>query len=155
MIDARKKKPKKIIFIVLTTLMITFIFSHSLMNADLSGGESGGVLEFLNNLLLFFKVPVAFTDFVVRKIAHFSEFAVLGFLVIITLNEYVAKINKNIFNALFITLFTAVIDESIQLFVPGRSGRVQDVIIDFCGSLVGITISLLILFLIDFVKNKK
>ena len=37
----------------------------------------------------------------------------------------------------FIGLMTAVCDETIQLFVPGRSAEVRDVLIDAAGVLLG------------------
>ena len=38
---------------------------------------------------------------------------------------------------LFLCLLTALTDETIQLFVPGRSGELRDVWIDFAGGVLG------------------
>ncbi|MFR1872919.1 MAG: VanZ family protein [Coprococcus sp.] len=47
----------------------------------------------------------------------------------------------------------AVTDEIHQLFVPGRSGQITDVILDSCGGLIGAVLSATILYLIR--KRKK
>ncbi len=46
---------------------------------------------------------------------------------------------------MFICLLTAVLDETLQLYVPGRSSSTKDVLIDFSGSLAGLFVALLIL----------
>ena len=46
------------------------------------------------------------------------------------------------------SLLTALTDETIQLFVPGRSGQVTDVWIDFSGVLTGLVVGLILLGLI-------
>ena len=42
-------------------------------------------------------------------------------------------------------LLVASVDETIQLFVSGRSGQVSDVVLDFVGALCGITLLLIII----------
>lgn len=46
---------------------------------------------------------------------------------------------------LFVGLLVAVLDETVQLYVPGRSSSVRDVLIDFGGVLCGLFAALLIL----------
>ena len=45
-------------------------------------------------------------------------------------------------------LLTALTDETIQLFVPGRSSQVTDVWIDFSGVMTGLIVGLILLGLI-------
>ena len=42
-------------------------------------------------------------------------------------------------------LFVAFVDETIQLFVEGRSGQVSDIWIDIAGAALGIIITLAII----------
>ena len=42
-------------------------------------------------------------------------------------------------------LLVAAVDETIQLFVSGRSGQVSDVVLDFVGALCGIALLLIIM----------
>ena len=73
----------------------------------------------------------------IRKIAHFSIYLILGVLVILLINCY--KMGwKSVLAALLVCLLYAISDEIHQLFVPGRAGMVMDVGIDFLGSASGI-----------------
>lgn len=69
------------------------------------------------------------SDFALRKLAHFTEYAVLGGL----LARAVAGVA-----ALALGIAYAVTDEVHQTFVAGRSGSLRDVAIDGMGVLVGI-----------------
>ena len=58
-------------------------------------------------------------------------------------------------NILFTGLLTAVIDETIQLHVPGRSGQVSDVLIDFSGCITGAIFVMAVIKLIQIISNQK
>ena len=75
-----------------------------------------------------------------RKVAHFSEYFILGVLVIIFLN-YVIGNKKYIIVfliCLVICALYATSDEFHQVFILGRSGQAVDVCIDTLGALTGI-----------------
>lgn len=110
------------------------IFSASLQNGADSGHLSGNitkaVLEFLNSL----GIRLSFDDahFLIRKAAHFSEYAVLGLLVAHA--ERKAPLLKS--DALCIGLWMVTVplmDEWIQHFVSGRYGAFADSLLDMCG----------------------
>ena len=61
------------------------------------------------------------------------------------LRVYTRHFVRHVSWPLFFGLLTAVIDETIQLYVPGRSSSVKDVLLDFSGVLTGLFIALLIL----------
>lgn len=86
-------------------------------------------------------------DFVLRKIAHISEFAILTFLLFRAIIIDRPKINKAIIYSLIIALFYAFSDEFHQSFVKGRECSFRDVGIDSIGVLI--TISLC------YIKNRK
>ena len=72
-------------------------------------------------------------DFVLRKIAHILEYAILTFLFIRALEiEGLATKKAIIFSAIF-TLFYALSDEYHQTFVFGREGSLKDAGIDSIG----------------------
>jgi VanZ family protein len=73
-------------------------------------------------------------DLVLRKLAHASEFAVLGFLL--------ARAVGRPLLAILLGVAYAVTDELHQQFVPGRQGAVYDVAIDAVGVLVGVCLAL-------------
>ena len=74
-------------------------------------------------------------DVPVRKTAHFLEFFVLGVLVFFSCKEL--KINNIYWMIMFCFLY-ACSDEVHQVFVPGRSGNIIDVLIDSFGSTTSI-----------------
>lgn len=76
----------------------------------------------------------------IRKLGHFFEFALLGVLTFYLAKSYNLPLKVCALIALLYTLLFAAGDEIHQLFVDGRDGRVTDVLIDFCGSLVATTI---------------
>jgi len=73
----------------------------------------------------------------VRKSAHFTEYMILGILSYLVLKGF--EIDNPLLVILLCFLY-AVTDEIHQYFVPGRSCRVFDVMIDTIGSLVGVLI---------------
>lgn len=82
----------------------------------------------------------------VRKLAHFTEYAVLGFLLALHINELRTKLNWNakLWHGIVIGIAYAVSDECHQYFVPGRSPGIKDVCIDSLGVLTGAAILLCI-----------
>ena len=147
---SKKDKLKAIILIILTLCVVAFIFMHSLTPATLSAEESGAVTDWLSKLL-----PFQLTDHIVRKLAHFTEYSVLGFVTSFTVYSFFKKPTGGIFIKLFFTIFTAVIDETIQLNISGRSGQVTDVLLDFSGSVTGIIISTLLISIYLLYKKRK
>lgn len=80
---------------------------------------------------------------IVRKNAHFFAYLVLGILVINALRISGVNGYRGVAIALGICVLYAISDEVHQLFVPGRSGEVRDVLIDSAGASVGIGVYLL------------
>ena len=141
----RKWNRKQILLALLTAAWILFIFGNSMQPASVSASQSGCVLQMIEDFFRFLGMPVTFTQFIVRKTAHFIEYTVLGVFLILTLNAFTSRLLSHIFQPLFIGLAVPVADESIQLFVDGRAGMVQDVVLDFLGALTGLTLTSLIL----------
>ena len=138
--NLKSKKQKYIVIAlsVLVALSIIFIFSNSLKNGERSNAESSKIIELVKPILdAIFGENVLNVRYVVRKSAHFAEFALLGCLTLTlvrALTEYTGK--KLLFAGLFGTLSVAVIDEYIQSFT-GRTSLVGDVVLDFSGALFG------------------
>ncbi len=76
-------------------------------------------------------------DAKVRKLAHALVFLVLGVLVCFLIKEYTLDIKKILFICFIICLLYACSDELHQIYVPGRSGEITDIIIDSFGLLIG------------------
>lgn len=122
---------------VLLALNLTFIWGNSLMRSDISSAISGWLGSIVE---LLFKVPVGSGGSghgLLRKIAHFSEFACLGILLTWRCGMDGNRGKNLIAGALFGVLSVACVDETIQIFVPGRSSSLIDVWIDTMGGSMG------------------
>lgn len=83
-------------------------------------------------------------SFIVRKAAHFTIYLVLGLLVSIVLTEKCFNLKQIIIYGVLICMTYAITDEIHQIFVSGRSGEIRDIIVDTCGSTVGILLNIII-----------
>lgn len=128
-----------------------FIFSHSMETASSSSSVSGGVQELLQEVLRRLGHPelaARLTEHMVRKAAHFCEFALEGFLLLlITFVAAGRRLLRYLSWPAFLGLLTALCDETIQLFFDGRGSQVTDIWIDFAGVTAGILFGLAVLWL--------
>ena len=126
---------------VLILLTLALIWGHSLLGREASSEESGFVMELLEPVLEMVVGEGNVTEFLVRKLAHFTEFFVLG-LELLTFFAY----RKPLFPQAFLLalthgFFAAFLDETIQIF-SGRGPTIQDVWLDVCGFAVGASLML-------------
>ena len=129
---------------------VAFIFSNSLAVADASNQASGGVQQLLYALFDRCGVPALkewFTMHRIRKLAHFAEYALLGFWWPLCLRAHGRRPLPAAGWPVLACLLTALTDETLQLFSTGRSGQVSDVWLDFAGALTGFGCGLLALWL--------
>jgi Predicted integral membrane protein len=77
---------------------------------------------------------------ILRKNAHAFEYLILAIVVSALLFSFNMKGKSALIYIMFICLFYAVTDEFHQIFIPGRSSLVSDVLIDFLGSLIGLLV---------------
>lgn len=127
------------LFLSLSILTTIFIFGNSLRTGSASSSQS----NVITNVVVDVVENVSNQpqnhqqlSYIVRKMAHFSEFLVLGALYSITLMLYKVKYYLPI--SLSMALSVALIDEFIQLFIEERVGSLGDSMIDFMGSVSGI-----------------
>ena len=149
-----REKAILILFAAAVVLLTALIWGHSAMPAAQSEGESLAVLPAFEPLLLWLGIPLAWCHAVLRKLAHFSEYGLLGVIWVCLLLANRLTPRRCILPAVSACLFTALVDETIQLFVPGRSGMVADIWIDFSGASAGILGSLLLYLLIQHIRNQ-
>ena len=124
---------------IATTLLIcllVFIWGNSLMPGEVSGAISDRVKEILTNLLPIEPGEDDGGGHLIRKLAHFTEFAALG----ATLGWLYGMLNKGKLRPFLYGVLAASIDETIQRFVPGRGPSVKDVLLDSCGVLAGMVL---------------
>ena len=87
--------------------------------------------------------------FIIRKSAHFTEYLILGLILINLLRKYYKLNYKVIISAILLCMLVASCDEFYQLFIGGRTGKFSDVLIDTSGSSVGIIIYSIIYKLVN------
>lgn len=136
--------------LILTVCCAAAIFLFSMQNGDQSKELSNG---FLSHLLALFKgIPadqVAYEDIkkyahLIRKIAHFTVFFMLGILSCWSTWVLFRKHHMSI-SFIFCILY-ACLDEVHQFFSDGRAPLVTDILIDSVGAFIGISlVSLVIL----------
>lgn len=126
-------------WLTLVVLFVAVIWGNSLVPGEGSGSLSLTVMELAHSALRAFGLPYEWvTNFVVRKTAHFSEYLVLGVLASQAFDPKRTIARGTLpFTFAFCALVPSI-DEAIQLFVPGRSGMVADVLLDCCGAATGI-----------------
>ena len=141
--------------IILTLLLVLslmiLIFCFSAQPAEESDETSG----FFVTLILKILVPDSDSldpeakwelehkvSFLVRKTAHLSEYAILGFALLLHVSALHQKMKIRFprLSAFFVGALYAPSDEVHQLFVPGRSGEGKDVFLDSIGVLLGVLI---------------
>ena len=125
----------------LLVLLLIFIWGNSLLPAEISAAISGWVWELLGDFSggeLIFDGTMG--DGPLRKTAHFIEFASLGMVLL----WIMILLRKHPLLALAGGFAAACIDETIQLFVPGRGPAFTDVLLDTSGVLAGVLILTLI-----------
>ena len=125
--------------IVLLICNLAFIWGNSLLPGEVSGAFSDLVGKLLEAILPGMEFAEDDEGIPLRKIAHFTEFAALGAL----LGWLYGMLKKGKHYPLISGIAAACIDETIQVFVPGRGPAWKDVFIDSCGVVTG----LLLLFL--------
>lgn len=127
-----KNKPST----VLVAIWMIIIFLMSSFDATESTNQSNFIVNIITNI---FKIEnIELLSFIIRKLAHFTEYLILGFLTINMLNKN--DISKKYLLSILICIIYAISDELHQSFVPGRSCQLVDVTIDFIGALTGIFI---------------
>ena len=148
---------KKIISFIALILWMIVIFSFSSADANKSTSTSDKVIttmieikdkitnnETPNNEK---EIIVKNSSFYIRKIAHITEYLILGFLMFNLLKQYSVT---NIYYAIGLSILYSCTDEFHQLFISGRSGSIRDVLIDTIGILIGTY-----LYKLLFIKNKE
>lgn len=126
---------KKTNNLTLLIIWMIVIFIMSSFNATESSEQSGFIVNVLSDLLNIKNIEIL--SLIIRKLAHFTEYLILGMLAINCFKDYDIK-HIFIISLIFCIIYAGS-DEIHQLFIIGRSGNIIDVTIDSFGALSGIT----------------
>jgi|GEM_PF-438967 len=125
-------------FGLLALVWLGVMFWFSSQPSSESSQLSGGVLQWLADQTDGFIPRSVFLDplaqTIIRKTAHFANYLILGVLVTLSGGR------RKPLRLLILGLLAAVFDETHQVFVPGRSGELRDVLLDLAGFAVGLVL---------------
>jgi len=136
----------RIILIISLIGVFSVIFGFSSQDAEKSGGISEKIIQILTkNIKTIQEMPelekeeiLSRIESIIRKIAHFSIYTVVGLLLMALASTYNIDEMSRISISLITGLLYASSDEIHQCFTPGRGPMITDVIIDTMGILFGI-----------------
>ena len=140
-------KAIRIISVILLVACMIFIFCMSAENSEKSSDTSGNIIitmlkivyrDFDQLSAIEKEELVSSMQFFVRKGAHFTIYAIMGVLAFYSVGTYPIPLGLKITFGALICLLYSISDEIHQRFVPGRSGEVRDVCLDFSGSILAI-----------------
>ncbi len=127
-------------------MIVIFIFSNQ--NGEKSQKTSDGLIKNVVNIVYQIsnreltkekeEQIIENTSLIIRKMAHFTVYFILGIISYFTLKNY--QVQNIVFYSILICVLYACSDEIHQLFSAGRSGKILDVMIDTSGSILGIYI---------------
>lgn len=144
---------KKAIILIICLLWFGFIFYNSTKSGDVSNARSYNLLNKIRSEYReidgeeqrqYNSLPKSAREerlnLIIRKNAHAFEYCVLSIIVSAILFQFGLRGRGALIYIMFICLLYAVLDEFHQIYVPGRTSSVRDVLIDFSGSLIGILV---------------
>ncbi len=151
-----------IISLVILLLLAGMTFGFSSQDGEASSGVSREVTEMVCEVTVkdFDEMPQASQNTIIdglehfiRKTAHFSIYLLMGLCAYCCAINLLSKLRHRAAAALIYCLLFAAADELHQCFVPGRTFKVTDILIDVCGALVGMIILRIIILIIDYIKE--
>ena len=142
----RRTMARRLCCLLLAIVWMTTIFRFSAQPADESGQMSLRfgmsicrmvVPHFEDKTVEQQETMARRIEFPVRKAAHMTEYAILALLLLGTITKDRIT-RKQLLAVICLVAAYAATDEYHQLFVPGRSGQVRDVVIDTVGGTLGL-----------------
>ena len=122
--------------LVVIWMIVIFIFSNQ--NGEQSGHNNRFIVDILKSIgINLDSILGSIDDYLIRKLAHMTEYFILFHLLYIALNE-----KYNFWKALIISLLVVFIyagsDELHQAFIPERGPSFKDVLIDTAGGIIAL-----------------
>ena len=148
--------------IALLILQMWIIFGFSGQDGETSGTISRRITETITKNIKSIqdleevekeKVLKKIEHFI-RKLAHFSLYTMVGFLLMSLVSTYKLKLKNKICISLGIGFMYAISDEIHQSFIPERTPMISDVCIDTCGVITGIAALIVIQFIWNSIFSK-
>ncbi|MBS7041942.1 VanZ family protein [Veillonella sp.] len=131
---------KRWILYIVLCLIVFFIWDNSLQNGGTSDGVSLIFAKWIAPIAnkLGFYGNIWALNRIIRKLAHLTEFTILGGVLYVVLRRYIEY--GTVVKTIGVGIVIASLDEFIQLFSLGRSSQLSDVLIDTVGIIIGISV---------------
>ena len=143
-----------LIFVIAAT--VAFIFGNSVLPSDESLEQSDAIKDIIIEILPDDSPAESFVEQYIRKIAHFSEYGLLGIEIALYMIIFERRRLRLAPISLVFALVVAFFDESIQMFTE-RGPSIMDVWIDVGGfaffSLITYALFALVLLAVFFTKR--
>lgn len=148
---------KRVLFLILLAIAFYIIFNFSAQDGEKSGSISEKITEVIVKVISKVKNMdinqqlrlIEKLHPIIRKLAHFGVYTVVGFSVMGFMCTFDMK---NIFKLLIsfsVGVTYAISDEIHQHFIPGRNASIIDVGIDSLGVLTGIFILIILIVFVE------
>lgn len=152
---------KRVLFLILLAIAFYVIYNFSAQNGEISGSLSLKVTEFIVKVISKVKnmdevVKLHYIEKlhpIIRKLAHFSVYTVVGFSIMGFMCTFDIKNIIKVIISFSVGVTYAVSDEIHQYFIPGRDAKVLDVCIDSIGVLTGIFILITLIVFVEAIVN--
>ncbi len=157
--NIKRRRACGLLFFFLSIIWMTVIFIFSAQTGSDSTNMSRNFIT--NFVIKIFPLKLdnesmEILDFIIRKLAHFTEYAILGMFITLTLMTINVKINKyRLFMATVLCCLYAISDEFHQMFTDGRTPALRDVVIDTVGGFVGSLIVFLSIYFLLYKERSK
>ena len=134
------------------------IWPYSIIAIFYFSGQEGETSSNLSRRIVgFFVHSEEMVDIIepyVRKIAHFSEYALGGMLFVSLFSTFEWTDKGIMITSGLLGIWYAITDEFHQLLVPDRHGSIFDVYIDSLGFFTGVCVMMIILKIAQIIINK-
>ncbi|MCX7842965.1 MAG: VanZ family protein [Clostridia bacterium] len=153
------RKTSVVLFILLIFMIIITWFLSSKTGAE-STRQSKLVAKYIENIVAenfiinrndtFWRITI---NHILRKVAHFLEYMIIGMLACAFLNELTRRVWVSAVVSIITCPLLAYIDEYIQTFAAGRTPRWFDVQIDTFGAIIGVLLTSGVYGLLFYIKS--
>lgn len=159
----KRTKLRLVLCCLYLAAVLGFIWGNSLMPGKESGELSGWVCSLVNTVLALLRIDTELGVHLLRKAAHFTEFAALGvgfgwLFGMIFRHRSRSKPQWYRFGRYYLPLLcgagAACVDECIQIISPDRCCSIWDMALDTYGVIIGIALVTVGHLLVKLLKEK-
>lgn len=149
-------RQKQVILLLIGIFFNMFIWHQSSLPGNVSGEKSDNVAGVVDDALDKINIDTSNVNLgqIVRKLAHFTEFFLFG---LVWALFYITILPPKIALPIALTqgVLTAVIDETIQYFIPGRAMQIKDMLIDSSGVIFAVIFCIVVILIRSKIMKKK